>query len=70
MLTALYRPEESFKVQAVNEFILFGIVAIASFGSGGLLASAGWIAINILVLPVVAICLCLIGWRALRERAA
>jgi MFS family permease len=70
MLTALYRPEESFKVQALNEFVLFGVVALASFGSGGLLASAGWIAINILVLPVVAICLGLIGWRALRERAA
>jgi hypothetical protein len=50
--------------------VLFGIVALASFGSGGLLASAGWIAINILVLPVVVVCLGLIGWRALRERTA
>jgi MFS family permease len=70
MLTELYRPEESFKVQALNEFVLFGVVALASFGSGGLLASAGWIAINVLVLPVVVVCLGLIGWRALSERAA
>jgi MFS family permease len=68
MLTELYRPEESFKVQALNEFVLFGIVALASFGSGGLLASAGWIWINVLVLPVVAICLGLIGWRTVADR--
>jgi hypothetical protein len=70
MLTDLYRPEESFKVQAVNEFVLFGIVAIASFSSGGVLAGAGWTIVNVIVLPVVAACIGLIAWRAVMERRA
>jgi len=70
MLTDLYRPEEAFKVQALNEFVLFGVVAVASLSSGGLLASAGWTTINIIVLPIVAVCLVLIGWRALSARRA
>lgn len=68
MLTDLYRPEEAFKVQALNEFVLFSVVAFASFSSGGLLASAGWATINIIVLPIVAICLVLIGIQRLAER--
>ncbi len=70
MLAELYRPEEAFKVQALNEFVLFGIVAIASFSSGGLLASTGWAAINIIVLPVVVVCVALIGVQALASRGA
>jgi MFS family permease len=68
MLTTLYRPEEAFKVQAVNEFVLFGFVALASFGSGGLLASTGWMVINIIVLPVVAVALALLAWRGIADR--
>jgi MFS family permease len=70
MLAELYRPEESFKVQALNEFVLTGVVALASFSSGGLLASTGWATINIIVLPVVAICLLLIGMQRLTARRA
>lgn len=70
MLAELYRPEESFKVQALNEFVLFGTVALASFSSGGLLASTGWTMINIIVLPVVAVCVVLIGMQRLAERRA
>jgi MFS family permease len=68
MLTDLYRPEEAFKVQALNEFVLFGIVALASFSSGGVLAAAGWTLVNIIVLPVVIACIGLIAWRAMMER--
>ena len=64
----LYRPEEAFKVQAFNEFTLFGIVAFASFSSGKLLATVGWEAINLLVFPIVGICLMLISADAIAER--
>lgn len=70
MLATLYRPEESFMVQAVNELIVSGVVAIASFSSGGLLAGSGWATINLIVLPVIVACMVLIGWRALIERRA
>ena len=60
MVAELYRPEEAFRVQAMNEFILFSVVAIASFSSGGLLVASGWTVVNLLVYPIVAISVLLI----------
>jgi di/tricarboxylate transporter len=37
LVTETYRPEEKEKVQAMNDFLLFGIVAVASFSSGEML---------------------------------
>jgi MFS family permease len=53
LLTTAYRPEERAKVQATNEFLTFGTVAIASFSSGGVLAAAGWTAVNYTILPLL-----------------
>ena len=68
MVANLYRPEEAFRVQALNEFVLFSIVALASFSSGGVLARGGWHAINLLVYPIIAIGITLIAVRAHLER--
>lgn len=57
MVAELYRPEESFRVQAFNDAVLFSCVAAASFSSGGVLALSGWEMVNWIVLPVVALCL-------------
>lgn len=37
-----HRPEERTRVQSFNDFILFGMVALGSFLSGGLLTAYGW----------------------------
>ena len=37
-----HRPEEKTRVQALNDFIVFGTMAVGSFASGGLLATFGW----------------------------
>lgn len=37
-----HRPEEKARVQSLNDFIIFGTMAIGSFLSGGLLAAFGW----------------------------
>lgn len=37
-----HRPEEKTRVQALNDFIVFGTMAVGSFSSGGLLAAYGW----------------------------
>ena len=37
-----HRPEEKTRVQSLNDFIIFGLMAIGSFSSGGLLAAYGW----------------------------
>ncbi len=35
LVTETYRPQEKEKIQALNDFLVFGAVAIASFSSGG-----------------------------------
>ena len=40
-----HRPEEKTRVQSLNDFIVFGLMAIGSFASGGLLAGYGWNAV-------------------------
>lgn len=70
MLTDAYRPEERNMVQAVNDFLVFGFVATASFSSGALLNTFGWATINMLVFPFVVLSLGLLGWLVLAEKRA
>jgi MFS family permease len=53
LVTQCHRPSERNKVQAVNDFLVFGSMAIGSFSSGKLLASYGWTMVAEVVLPVV-----------------
>lgn len=48
-----HRPEERNKVQAFNDFLVFGMMAVGSFSSGQLLANYGWAAVNWVVFPPV-----------------
>lgn len=67
LLTECYRPSERAKVQALNDFLVFGTVALASFGSGQLLHSVGWSGINAGMLPMVAAVLGLLLWQGVRQ---
>lgn len=64
MLTDCYLPVEKNKVQGVNDFLVFGLNAIASFSSGLLLNLIGWNAVNLIVFPFVALCLAALVWLA------
>lgn len=68
LVTDCYRPEERVKVQAANDFLVFGSVAIASFSAGGLLNAGGWESVNWLVFPPVVVALALVAWQGLRKR--
>src|ERR1700759_3786016 len=48
-----HRPQERNKVQAFNDFLVFGMMALGSFSSGQLLANYGWSAVNFVVYPPV-----------------
>jgi MFS family permease len=48
-----HRPQERNKVQAFNDFLVFGMMAVGSFSSGQVLASYGWSAVNLVVYPPV-----------------
>lgn len=70
LLAECYRPAERAKVQAFNDFLMFGTVAVASFGSGELLHTAGWNGINYGMLPLVAVVLLMLGLQARRQKLA
>jgi predicted MFS family arabinose efflux permease len=55
MVLETHRPNERNKVQAFNDFLVFGMMAIGSFASGQLLAHFGWDAVNLVVFPPVAL---------------
>eukprot|EP01035_Chromulina_nebulosa_P001067 gene1067-1449_t len=48
-----HRPAERNKVQAFNDFLVFGLMAVGSFSSGQLLANYGWSTVNAVVFPPI-----------------
>ena len=69
MLTEVYRPAARGSVQAINDFLVFGFVAAASFSSGALLHAFGWVTINLLVFPFTVLSFALLLWLTVYERA-
>jgi predicted MFS family arabinose efflux permease len=55
LLTRTYRPEERAKVQALNDFTIFGTSTLSAFSSGALLAGFGWPTVQMTVLPFVVV---------------
>ncbi|MBL8805944.1 MAG: MFS transporter [Rhodospirillales bacterium] len=53
LLTQTYAPAEKAKVQAANDFLVFGTVSAAAAAAGWLQNSVGWSAMNTGALPVV-----------------
>ncbi|HTW51029.1 MAG TPA: MFS transporter [Stellaceae bacterium] len=62
LLTRTYRPEERAKVQALNDFMIFGTSTVSSFSSGALLAGSGWTSVQLTVMPFVAVAVAAIVW--------
>lgn len=69
MLLDTYRPEERGVAQGTNDLLVFGVVAIGSFSSGGLLQASGWQAVNWMVFPAIALVLVPLVWFAARSPA-
>jgi MFS family permease len=62
LLTSTYHPQERAKVQATNEFLTFGSVALASLASGGVFGHFGWHAVNYGVIPLLLVAILTVGW--------
>jgi MFS family permease len=67
MVTQCHAPAERNKVQAFNDFLVFGSMAIASFSSGQLLEAFGWMAVNYVVFPTILAAAALLAWRKLQD---
>ena len=57
LLTQTYRPSEQTKVQALNEGLVFGLVALGSLGAGWMYDRFGWATLNLAVLPLLILAL-------------
>ncbi|MCT4656765.1 MAG: MFS transporter [Cohaesibacter sp.] len=70
MVTDCYSSSERAKVQATNDFFVFGVVSIASFSSGSVMNAYGWDKLNLVMFPAVALCLVLLTMQWIRSRMA
>jgi predicted MFS family arabinose efflux permease len=66
LLATTHTPEEQSAIQGLNDFMVFGLVAMASFSSGALLNASGWSAVQFAALPTVAVALAVLIWSARR----
>ena len=57
LVTEAYRPSERAKVQALNDLLVFGTVAITAMSSGAIHALAGWTWINLASAPFLCVAL-------------
>jgi MFS family permease len=65
-----HRLQERNKVQAFNDFLVFGMMAVGSFSSGQLLANYGWSAVNMVVFPPVLLGLAVLALASFVKRRA
>jgi MFS family permease len=74
MLASAHAPEERGRVQGMNDFAVFALVALASLASGGLMncsggdAVAGWTAVNLAMAPLLALAGGVLIWFAIGTR--
>jgi predicted MFS family arabinose efflux permease len=69
LLGTTHTAAEQAKVQGLNDFLVLGLVAVGSFGSGALLDAFGWSAVQLAMAPALLVALAALGWLALRSRA-
>ncbi len=70
LLTEVYRPAERNKTQALNDFLVFGTVALASLGSGKMLYHWGWDFVPLSALPFILMAGLAALWLVLQRRRA
>lgn len=64
------KPNERNKIQGFNDFVIFGITAIASLSSGKILAAFGWSSLNLTMFPFLVLAAGMVIWLAAGEGRA
>ena len=62
LLGTVHTPAEQAKVQGLNDFLVFGLVAVGSFGSGALLDAFGWYAVQYAMVPALLAAAAGVAW--------
>jgi MFS family permease len=68
LLGTTHTRAEQAKVQGLNDFLVLGLVAVGSFGSGALLNSYGWASVQYAMAPALLLALAGIAWLGLGRR--
>ncbi|UOO90317.1 MFS transporter [Vitreoscilla massiliensis] len=61
LVSLAYRPQEKGKVQGMNDFLVFSTAAVASLFAGQTVETIGWMWVNLISLPLVAMAMLLIA---------
>ena len=61
LLATVYRPEEKARVQSANDFLIYGLMVLTTFGSAPLEEAIGWEMLNIMALPLL-VCVASVMW--------
>jgi MFS family permease len=69
LLTSVTAKPEQAKVQGLNDFLVFGFVALASLSSGATYQALGWQAVNLGALPGIGLALLAALWLGWSRRA-
>jgi MFS family permease len=64
LLGTTHTAAERSKVQGLNDFLIFGLVTIASFCSGALLYAFGWAAVQLAMIPALVLAAAAVLWLA------
>ena len=70
LLTHTYADNERARVQAANDFTIFAVMVLSSYGAGPLEGSLGWFGLNQLALPIIAVATLVIAWFGTRKPVA
>src|SRR5688572_8662139 len=68
LLGTTHTRAEQAKVQGLNDFLVLGLVAVGSFGSGALLDAFGWSAVQYAMAPALLLALGGIVWLGITGR--
>ena len=61
LVSLTYQPQEKGKVQGMNDFLVFTTAAIASLFAGQTVETIGWMWVNLISLPLIAVAMLLIA---------
>ena len=70
LVTTCYRPSERGKAQALNDFLVFGTTATASFLAGFLQERLGWFPLNRASVALILVAVLAVTWLWLQQRQA
>lgn len=68
LLAEAHTPAEAPRAQGINDFLVFGVVAVSSLSSGQLLHAFGWDVVTFAALPMISLALMGAVWLSFRKR--